>query len=313
MNLALNEASPATPGVHEMEAKLVVVCKKNAGMEIPISTPRFLIGSGEDCQFRVASKRIAPRHCIVSVDDTAVVIEDCNSGGETFVNGELLQGQRNVMHGDHIAIGPMELEIRVDMDGHQESETDGDNAVVIYATGPNRDLNEVSILDWLEDGEDEGDEDNNERYWRRAARRAANGSEMGDDEISGDASNRGPGGFDGPGLDNSYGTGDATQGESPQGDGKAKKKRNTLISKIAAIVTAIFGPIIVRFQGLDRFERVLLVTVLVLAFVIMMILFPVTFVWFKAIVNVRKWSHWVWTGILVVVLGYLFWLREQYE
>ena len=54
------------------QAKLIAVGKRNAGTEIPISTPNFVIGRGHDCQFHVRSNQISWRHCIVSVGASAI-------------------------------------------------------------------------------------------------------------------------------------------------------------------------------------------------------------------------------------------------
>jgi hypothetical protein len=123
----------------------------------------------------------------------------------------------------------------------------------------------------------------------------------------------GGGGFDGPGLDNSYGMEDGVAAASAPGGDSTKKKRNTFVQKLEAMVVAVFGPIAVRFQALDRFERVMLAAMCLLVLVIVAILFPDTLVWLKRIVDVRKWSHWIWSGIFLVLLMFLFWLRDRYE
>jgi pSer/pThr/pTyr-binding forkhead associated (FHA) protein len=297
-----------------MKAKLVVINEQKVGMEIPISTPRFAIGWGEDCQFRVQSKRIDQRHCVFLVDDASCAVEDCGTAAGTFVNGQLIRERQALRHGDRIAIGPMELEIRLtagsDGDKHLLGDAKDDN----HATASGNSLNEVSILHWLEDGEDEGDPDNDERYWRRAAARAADLAMQESETDNHEARNRqGQNGFDGPGLDNSYGQRDALPGDATEGKPKKKKKPRSLPAKLFGLVLMVVGPIYGRWRALDRFERILFVTILTLALVVVMIMFPVTFVWFLKIINVRRWSHWVWTGIFSIALAYLFWLREQYE
>jgi len=288
-----------------MEAKLVVVGSKKAGMEIPISAPHFLIGSEEGCHFRVVSRRISPRHCVVSVDQQSVAVEDCGSDDGTFVNGEriVVRGRRELSHGDRIAVGPLQLEIRLDSDG---------NLSAARAKGSDGDDAEVAILHWLEEGEEMEIVDE-ERYWRRAAARAAELAAMGDGNLlDGDEATRlgaGDPGFGGASGGDAFGAAILLDEAAK----KRKAKKKGWATKMGSIVAALFGPIYGRFQQLDRFERLLLATILILAMVVVMVVFPVTFTWFKVIINVRGWSHWVWTTLLVIVLGYLFWLREQYD
>lgn len=94
-----------------MKATLVVIGGKKAGMEIPISTPRFLIGRGDDCHIRPHSNMISRLHCVISVDKASVAIEDGAGAVGTFVNGEKIKWRHDLKHGDRITIGPLEFEV----------------------------------------------------------------------------------------------------------------------------------------------------------------------------------------------------------
>ena len=147
-----------------MEAKLVVIGERNAGIEIPISVPNFLIGRGGDCQLRVRSNQISRRHCLIAISDSAM-IEDCGSANGTLVNGEKVEGQRELHSGDRIGIGTLVLEVR--LGGDKRPRQCG--------------VNEAVILDWLEDGEEIEDE---EKYWRKAAHHEEPVPEAKTDEIA---------------------------------------------------------------------------------------------------------------------------------
>ena len=94
-----------------MNVKLIVVGGEEAGRDIPISTPTFLIGRGDFCHLRPESNLIGHVHCQISVEHGAVVLEDCGGALGTFVNGEKVLRLRSLKHSDRIKIGTMELEV----------------------------------------------------------------------------------------------------------------------------------------------------------------------------------------------------------
>ena len=96
-----------------MKLKLVVVEGKKAGMEIPISVPKCLIGRGDDCHIRPQSQLVSRKHCIISSDNGSATIEDCGSANGTLVNGERIQQHRKLNTSDRIKIGTLELEVRL--------------------------------------------------------------------------------------------------------------------------------------------------------------------------------------------------------
>ena len=96
-----------------MEMKLVVIGGKQAGMEIPVRRPKFLVGRGEECQLRPQSHLVSRKHCAILVEEGSAAIEDFGSTNGTFVNGEKIQQRRELNNGDRIKIGMLELEVRL--------------------------------------------------------------------------------------------------------------------------------------------------------------------------------------------------------
>ena len=95
-----------------MEVKLRVVSGKNAGQELPVGVPRFVIGRAEGCQLRARSEAIGERHCEIEVAPGLVRIHDLGSPTATFVNGERLSSaSRELKIGDRLKIGPLEFEV----------------------------------------------------------------------------------------------------------------------------------------------------------------------------------------------------------
>jgi predicted component of type VI protein secretion system len=95
-----------------MEIRLVVIAGKQAGMEILVRRPKFLIGRGEDCQIRPQNHLVSRKHCGILIEKDGVAIEDYGSTNGTFVNGEKIQQRRVLNSGDRIRIGSLELEAR---------------------------------------------------------------------------------------------------------------------------------------------------------------------------------------------------------
>lgn len=94
-----------------MDVKLRVLGGKNAGQEIAVPAPRFLIGRAPECHLRAKSDAIAPRHCELEVGEGFVRIHDLGSPTGTLVNLQRVQGQRELKIGDRLKIGPLEFEL----------------------------------------------------------------------------------------------------------------------------------------------------------------------------------------------------------
>ncbi len=96
-----------------MEVKFKVLSGKNAGQELPIAGPQFLIGRDEKCQLRPRSDSIAPRHCSIMQQDGRAVISDLGSETGTFVNDRRIDKPIELRTGDKIKIGALEFEVHV--------------------------------------------------------------------------------------------------------------------------------------------------------------------------------------------------------
>jgi pSer/pThr/pTyr-binding forkhead associated (FHA) protein len=100
-------------GNRAMEVTLVVVGGRYAGKEIPVSTQEFTIGRGQECQFRLKSDVVSRKHCAIVIEKGGVVLRDLGSTNGTFLNGQRIQERQELKNGDHIAIGVLELEVRL--------------------------------------------------------------------------------------------------------------------------------------------------------------------------------------------------------
>lgn len=96
-----------------MQVKLVVVSESQSGREIPIAGEKFLIGRGEECQLRPASSLVSRKHCLISVAQGQVAIEDCGSRNGTFVNDEKISARRVLNNGDRIRVGVLAFDLHI--------------------------------------------------------------------------------------------------------------------------------------------------------------------------------------------------------
>jgi len=104
-----------------MNVKLKVVQGKlkgkggeNAGLEVAISKPRFVIGTARDCHMRCPSKVISSHHCEITVSGGNVRLQDLDSESGTFLNDERIASERIVQAGDRLRVGRLEFEVVIE-------------------------------------------------------------------------------------------------------------------------------------------------------------------------------------------------------
>ncbi|MBI2827372.1 MAG: FHA domain-containing protein [Planctomycetia bacterium] len=96
-----------------MEVRLKVLVGPNAGRELPVVGPKFLVGRADDCQLRPRSDLISRHHCVIFIEDTVVIVRDFGSKNGTLVNDERVSGECELKNGDKLRIGPLEFEVCV--------------------------------------------------------------------------------------------------------------------------------------------------------------------------------------------------------
>jgi len=96
-----------------MEVRLKVLVGPNAGRELPVVGPKFLVGRAEDCQLRPRSDLISRHHCVLLVEEGLVAVRDFGSKNGTSVNGARVRGECELKSGDKLTIGPLEFEVAI--------------------------------------------------------------------------------------------------------------------------------------------------------------------------------------------------------
>lgn len=86
----------------------------SAGLEVPISKARFVIGTADDCHMRCPSKSISEHHCEIVIDGDQVLLRDLDSAGGTFLNDFRIEQERILQDGDRLRVGRLEFELAIE-------------------------------------------------------------------------------------------------------------------------------------------------------------------------------------------------------
>jgi pSer/pThr/pTyr-binding forkhead associated (FHA) protein len=76
------------------------------GQVVPIRPPRAVVGRRDDVDITLASQSVSKEHCVFTVGDGVVEIEDLGSTNGVAINGTRLQpgAKRRLFHGDSIRL-----------------------------------------------------------------------------------------------------------------------------------------------------------------------------------------------------------------
>jgi pSer/pThr/pTyr-binding forkhead associated (FHA) protein len=148
-----------------MEVKLVVSGGKQAGKEIPVPGPKFLIGRAEDCQLRPQSDLVSRHHCAILLAAGEVTVKDFGSRNGTFVNGEQVADERALKTGDKLKVGPLEFEVQlsVPVGGKKKPKVHNIQEAAARTVrnagdkGNKGDKGEMDVAGWIDDEEEEED------------------------------------------------------------------------------------------------------------------------------------------------------------
>jgi predicted component of type VI protein secretion system len=136
-----------------MEVKLIVASGKLTGKSIPIKPGKFLIGRGEECQLRPQSTMVSRRHCLITVDESTVTIEDLGSTNGTYLNDVKLEGRRELHNGDRLRVGMLGFEVAMDvgLGGKSKPKVHGvqEAAARAAAAAASSGKEDVDISNWL--------------------------------------------------------------------------------------------------------------------------------------------------------------------
>ena len=87
----------------------------NQGKVLEIKPSQFVVGRDPQCHLRPSSLKISKRHCAVLQRDNKVFIRDLESINGTFVNDEQVKGELELHDGDHLKMGPLLFEVKIEV------------------------------------------------------------------------------------------------------------------------------------------------------------------------------------------------------
>jgi pSer/pThr/pTyr-binding forkhead associated (FHA) protein len=93
-----------------MKAQLTVVFGKPRNTVKLLPLGECLIGRGDECQVRTNSPLVSRQHCLVHVTKDCAILRDLGSTNGTLVNGKRILGERILVPGDLLQIGPVVFE-----------------------------------------------------------------------------------------------------------------------------------------------------------------------------------------------------------
>ncbi|HEX3869860.1 MAG TPA: FHA domain-containing protein, partial [Pirellulales bacterium] len=136
-----------------MQIKLRIVGGKNAGQEIAITGPTFMIGKAATCQMRPRSDQIADEHCKLQLEPGLVRIVDSGSAVGTLVNGSRVQGSQELKPGDILKVGPLEFEVvlSASLAAKKKPKVSGVEDAAARMAGSSHD--EIDVAQWLDSGD----------------------------------------------------------------------------------------------------------------------------------------------------------------
>jgi predicted component of type VI protein secretion system len=142
-----------------VEAKLIVLGGKKPGQQIPITVPEFVVGRGEDCQLRPRSDQVSRRHCAILVGEGRVLVRDFGSRNGTYVNGEKIEGDRELKSGDRLRVGSLEFEVHltVSVAGKKKPKVRSIKEAAARTRATPAEREDIDVTRWLEEEEEEAD------------------------------------------------------------------------------------------------------------------------------------------------------------
>jgi diguanylate cyclase (GGDEF)-like protein len=121
--------------IQARRAMLVILSGANVGTIVPLDVPEIVFGRDPGCDVRLTDEGVSRRHArALLLPDGACAVEDLGSTNGTSVNGEPIDGRRELQDGDRILIGHTVLKFL------KQSEVDAEFQSRVY---------EVSVRDGL--------------------------------------------------------------------------------------------------------------------------------------------------------------------
>jgi pSer/pThr/pTyr-binding forkhead associated (FHA) protein len=100
-----------------MTAKLLVIQGKPQGKTLTFPPGEYVFGRGTECHVRPNSEWVSRQHCALRVEDEEAYVRDLGSRNGTLVNGQLIQAEQTLKHGDQLQVGPLVFMVQLAEEG----------------------------------------------------------------------------------------------------------------------------------------------------------------------------------------------------
>jgi pSer/pThr/pTyr-binding forkhead associated (FHA) protein len=90
-----------------MEIRLVIKKGNRRLRAHQLTTKETVIGRRQDCTLCIRSSEVSRRHCLLTLDNDSLTVEDLDSVNGTLLNGKRITGKEVVRAGDVLGIGPV--------------------------------------------------------------------------------------------------------------------------------------------------------------------------------------------------------------
>jgi pSer/pThr/pTyr-binding forkhead associated (FHA) protein len=137
-----------------MNVQLVVQNGNRGTRVVTLQCEETVVGRRQDCDLRIPSNDVSRRHCLLSMHDGCLNVEDLDSVNGTFVNGERTSGRRLVLPGDKLQIGPVLFVARYEMSAATRARLEqegGSAAAQAGGNAPEQEEEEVDVLPLADD------------------------------------------------------------------------------------------------------------------------------------------------------------------
>lgn len=123
---------------------------KHRGRRLRLLKAEILVGRGEEATIRIASTEVSREHCRLVPEGAGIRVIDLKSRNGTFVDGRPVDGERFLLPGGMLTVGPLTFLLV----GNEEPTTRHPVKVALKGkTGTSDQLSEDKIVDWLSDYE----------------------------------------------------------------------------------------------------------------------------------------------------------------
>lgn len=129
-----------------MQVRLEIAHRK-ANVKRVVLRSDTVIGRSSTCNLRIASNQVSRRHCQISVAENGVLIRDLGSSNGTFVRGEQVPPNQDILlsSGEEVSVGPIKFVVRFDFPGESYPPPDSTVELPVTKGSPqNENLQETS-------------------------------------------------------------------------------------------------------------------------------------------------------------------------